>query len=44
LPARSAGHVTFGSFNNLGKVGDEAIALWSAVLAAVPDARFVMKS
>ena len=44
LPARSAGHVTFGSFNNLGKVGDEAIALWSAVLAAVPDTRFIVKS
>ena len=44
LPARVAGHVTFGSFNNLGKVGEETVALWSAVLAALPDARFVVKS
>ncbi len=44
LPARGVGHVTFGSFNNLGKVGDETIALWAAVLVAVPDAGFIVKS
>ncbi len=44
LPAREAGRVTFGSFNNLGKVGGEVIALWSQVLRAVPDAHLIVKS
>jgi len=39
LPASSAGHVTFGCFNNLAKVTDEVLALWSRILAALPDAR-----
>lgn len=36
--------VTFGSFNNYAKVSETTIALWSAVLAAVPDSRLLLKS
>lgn len=44
LPAREAGQVTFGSFNNLVKVSPETLDLWAAVLAAVPGARLVLKN
>ncbi|RYE80846.1 MAG: tetratricopeptide repeat protein, partial [Hyphomicrobiales bacterium] len=44
LPAQRKGHVTFGSFNNIGKVGDLTIACWVRVLQAVPDSRLVIKS
>jgi protein O-GlcNAc transferase len=39
LPALATGSVTFGSFQNLGKIGDEVLALWARVLRAVPDSR-----
>ena len=42
LPAQARGHVTFGSFNNYAKVGPRVVALWAAVLRAVPDSRLVM--
>ncbi len=44
LPALSQDHITFGSFNNLTKVTDTMIALWSRVLHAVPDSRFILKA
>jgi predicted O-linked N-acetylglucosamine transferase (SPINDLY family) len=44
LPALSNGHVTFGCFNNLSKVNDTVVALWSRVLAAVPGSRLFLKS
>lgn len=44
LPALTNRQITFGSFNNLAKVTPEVIALWSAILEAVPDARMIMKS
>ncbi len=43
LPARAAGHLTFGSFNNLAKISPETVALWSRVLSAVPDSRLLVK-
>lgn len=43
-PAVERGHVTFGSFNHLPKVTPEAVALWAAVLLAVPNSRMVMKN
>ncbi len=36
--------VTFASFNNAAKVGDECAALWARALAAVPGSRMLMKS
>ena len=37
------GAVTFGSFNNLAKIGPEAAGLWAEVLGAVPGSRLVLK-
>ena len=43
LPARSTGSITFGSFNNLNKISDSTIALWTRVVQAVPRSRLVLK-
>jgi protein O-GlcNAc transferase len=40
---RPQGPVTFGSFNNLAKVGPDVVRLWARVLAAVPGSRLVLK-
>ncbi len=37
------GPVTFGSFNNVTKVGPEVVALWARVLRAVPGSRLLLK-
>jgi len=42
LPALTAGHVTFASFNNFTKVTPPTIACWSQVLAAVPGSRLML--
>jgi protein O-GlcNAc transferase len=42
-PAQRNGFLTFGSFNNLAKLGDATLALWCEVLDAIPDARLVVK-
>jgi predicted O-linked N-acetylglucosamine transferase (SPINDLY family) len=42
LPALTRGVVTFGCLNNFCKVSDRALALWGAVLAAVPKSRLVL--
>jgi predicted O-linked N-acetylglucosamine transferase (SPINDLY family) len=44
LPAPGAGHVTFGSFNNLAKASAATLDLWAAVLRAVPASRLVLKN
>ncbi len=44
LPALSAGFITFGSFNNLTKMNDKVVALWSRVLIAVPGSRLFLKT
>jgi predicted O-linked N-acetylglucosamine transferase (SPINDLY family) len=44
LPCLASGHVTFGSFNNLAKVNEGVVALWSRVLAAVPRSRLMLKA
>ncbi|MBI5007566.1 MAG: tetratricopeptide repeat protein [Nitrosomonadales bacterium] len=44
LPALANGHVTFACFNNLAKMNDDVVALWSRVLTAVPDSRLFLKS
>ena len=43
LPALASGRITFGSFNNLSKLSDATVGMWSAVLSAVPNSRLVMK-
>lgn len=44
FPCRAVGFVTFGSFNNLAKVNDHVIELWSEILRAVPTARLMLKN
>ena len=44
LPALKNGYITFGSFNNLTKINEDVIALWSRVLLAVPDSRLFLKT
>jgi len=43
-PAQTAGHVTFGSFNNLSKVTPEVVATWARILDQVPGSRLLMKN
>lgn len=44
LPALTNGYITFGCFNNLTKMNDEVVALWSRVLASVSDSRLFLKA
>ena len=43
-PARTTGHVTFGSFNNLAKVTPEVVETWARILDRIPNSRLVIKS
>lgn len=43
LPALNTGHITFGCFQNLTKVGDAVLEAWSGIFAALPDARLRMQ-
>jgi protein O-GlcNAc transferase len=44
LPARSAGAITFGCFNNAIKISAETIALWARVLQVTPGSRLLIKA
>lgn len=44
LPALTNGHITFGCFNNLSKLNDEVVALWSRLLQQLPTSRLMLKS
>lgn len=42
LPALRKGHITFGSFNRVNKIGHPVVALWAQVLRAIPDAHMLL--
>ncbi|KFG92257.1 hypothetical protein GQ56_0138490 [Burkholderia paludis] len=42
LPARDAGHVTFGCLNNPCKLTDRTLRLWAGLFARLPGARLVV--
>ena len=44
LPSLGGAPFTFGSFNNMAKVSDRAIAVWAAILARVPGSRLALKN
>ena len=44
LPADSAGHITFGSFNTLAKLTPRCMAMWSRLLQSVAGSRLVLKA
>ena len=44
LPSLTNGYVTFGCFNNLTKVNDAVVAVWSKILLAVPESRLMLKA
>ncbi len=44
LPALSTGYITFGCFQNLSKVTDAVLKVWSEILARLPTARFRFQS
>ena len=44
LPSATGESITFGSFNARVKIGEECVALWVAVLLAIPDSRLLLKS
>ncbi|MBL8518484.1 MAG: tetratricopeptide repeat protein [Betaproteobacteria bacterium] len=41
-PCVTKGHVTFGSFNNANKLGDECLGVWQRIMARVPSSRLVL--
>jgi len=43
-PCLKNGFITFGTFNHIGKISREMVALWAKILSHMPDARFVLKS
>ena len=44
LPCADKGYVTFGSFNNLAKVNEAVIEVWSRLLRQMPGSRLLLKS
>lgn len=43
-PSAAAGHITFGSFNNISKVTPQVVGIWSEILKNVPGSRLILKS
>ena len=44
LPALRNGHVTFGSFQRINKLGDSSLDLWGRILKALPGARLQLRN
>jgi predicted O-linked N-acetylglucosamine transferase (SPINDLY family) len=43
-PMTQTGRVTFGSFNNIAKVGTGVVRVWAATMNALPESRILLKS
>lgn len=43
-PCLQRGHVTFASFNRLGKLTDAVLDVWAQILVAMPDSRLFLKT
>ncbi|HEY6837800.1 MAG TPA: glycosyltransferase, partial [Geobacteraceae bacterium] len=43
-PCETAGHITFGTFNNPAKISPEAIGMWASILSALPTSRLLLKN
>ena len=44
LPAKAAGRITFGSFNNLRKITPAVVEAWAKILHRVPNSKLIMKA
>lgn len=44
LPVDINGRFTFGSFNNLLKINNQVIQVWSKILLAIPNSRLILKT
>jgi predicted O-linked N-acetylglucosamine transferase (SPINDLY family) len=44
LPALRNGYITFGCFNNLVKMSDDVVAVWSQILHTLPDAKLFLQT
>lgn len=44
VPAKEKGYITLGSLNNVRKINDDVIDLWSEVLRKIPGSRLLLKS
>lgn len=44
IPALENGHITFGCFGNLAKMGPKVVETWAAILKRVPDSKLFLKS
>ena len=42
LPALTAGHITFGSFNRMAKLNEPTVALWAQLMRATPGSRMLI--
>lgn len=42
-PSLKTGNITFGSFQNYAKIGDEVLSAWSEIMKAIPGARLRMQ-
>jgi protein O-GlcNAc transferase len=44
LPALQNGYITFGCFNNLVKMSDDVVAVWSQILHAIPNSKLYLQT
>lgn len=42
LPALQSGHLTFGSFNRVGKISHSVVSVWSQLLRALPESKMIL--